>query len=368
MKVAVLGGGPAGLYFSLLLKKADPAHEVTLLERNRPGRHVRVGRRLLRPDARELPGRRPGDVPGDHGQLRPLGRHRRPRPRGGRSPPAATASPASPASSCWRSSSTAPPSSGVDLRFGVEVRDDADLPGSGAGRRRPDRRGRRRQQRRPAAARGGASGPTSCTGKARFIWLGTTRPFDAFTFVFVENAARRLPGARLPVQRHALGLHRRVRRASWRNAGFDRLDIDATIAACEEMFAPWLDGHRLHVQHPAAPARGAVAQLHRASTAPGGGTGTVRAHRRRRAHRPLLHRLGHQARDGGRDRASPASLDKASRTSRRPCPPTRTSGAPRRCACRTRRATRWSGSRTCGATSGSSPSSSPTACSRAASA
>ncbi|MFL5575483.1 MAG: FAD-dependent monooxygenase, partial [Gemmatimonadaceae bacterium] len=36
MKVAVIGGGPAGLYFALLLKKADPAHQVTVVERNAP--------------------------------------------------------------------------------------------------------------------------------------------------------------------------------------------------------------------------------------------------------------------------------------------------------------------------------------------
>ena len=35
MKVAVIGGGPAGLYFALLLKKADAAHSVTVVERNR---------------------------------------------------------------------------------------------------------------------------------------------------------------------------------------------------------------------------------------------------------------------------------------------------------------------------------------------
>ncbi len=36
MKIAVVGGGPAGLYFSLLMKKADPSHDVTIFERNAP--------------------------------------------------------------------------------------------------------------------------------------------------------------------------------------------------------------------------------------------------------------------------------------------------------------------------------------------
>src|SRR5438128_7412488 len=35
MKVAVLGGGPAGLYFAISLKLRDAAHEVTVYERNR---------------------------------------------------------------------------------------------------------------------------------------------------------------------------------------------------------------------------------------------------------------------------------------------------------------------------------------------
>lgn len=35
MKVSVIGGGPAGLYFSILLKKARPGSEVTIYERNK---------------------------------------------------------------------------------------------------------------------------------------------------------------------------------------------------------------------------------------------------------------------------------------------------------------------------------------------
>ncbi|MGA4792269.1 bifunctional salicylyl-CoA 5-hydroxylase/oxidoreductase [Nocardia sp. AB354] len=36
MRIAVIGGGPAGLYFSALMKQLDPAHEITIWERNAP--------------------------------------------------------------------------------------------------------------------------------------------------------------------------------------------------------------------------------------------------------------------------------------------------------------------------------------------
>ncbi len=36
MKIVCIGGGPAGLYFGLLMKKLNPAHDVTVVERNRP--------------------------------------------------------------------------------------------------------------------------------------------------------------------------------------------------------------------------------------------------------------------------------------------------------------------------------------------
>ncbi|MDF2114149.1 bifunctional salicylyl-CoA 5-hydroxylase/oxidoreductase [Roseiarcaceae bacterium H3SJ34-1] len=36
MRIVCIGGGPAGLYFGLLMKKLHPAHSVTVVERNRP--------------------------------------------------------------------------------------------------------------------------------------------------------------------------------------------------------------------------------------------------------------------------------------------------------------------------------------------
>lgn len=36
MRIEIVGGGPAGLYFALLMKQIDPSHEITVYERNAP--------------------------------------------------------------------------------------------------------------------------------------------------------------------------------------------------------------------------------------------------------------------------------------------------------------------------------------------
>src|SRR5213079_1020460 len=36
MKIRIIGGGPAGMYFAILMKQANAAHSITIYERNGP--------------------------------------------------------------------------------------------------------------------------------------------------------------------------------------------------------------------------------------------------------------------------------------------------------------------------------------------
>src|SRR5256885_16117388 len=37
MRINIVGGGPAGLYFAILMEQLDPGHAITVVERNGPG-------------------------------------------------------------------------------------------------------------------------------------------------------------------------------------------------------------------------------------------------------------------------------------------------------------------------------------------
>ncbi|QNM82267.1 bifunctional salicylyl-CoA 5-hydroxylase/oxidoreductase [Sphingomonas sabuli] len=91
----------------------------------------------------------------------------------------------------------------------------------------------------------------------KFVWLGTSKLFDAFTFAFEQtehgwiwaHAYRFAPDCSTFIVECSEEV--------WRGLGFDTMSQDDSIAACERIFAKYLDGHRLisnatHLDGPAA--------------------------------------------------------------------------------------------------------------------
>ena len=84
--------------------------------------------------------------------------------------------------------------------------------------------------------------------KAKFTWLGTTLPLEAFTFVFLENEHGVFQVHAYPFQRGAEPLSTWIVECHedvWKRAGLDRASEEQTVAYCEGLFADHLRGHPL---------------------------------------------------------------------------------------------------------------------------
>jgi anthraniloyl-CoA monooxygenase len=81
--------------------------------------------------------------------------------------------------------------------------------------------------------------------KCRFIWLGTTRPFSEFTFAFEQTAHGWFQIHAYQFSRDLSTVIVETREETWAAHGLDRASTGQSIAFCEALFASQLGGHRL---------------------------------------------------------------------------------------------------------------------------
>ena len=81
MRIAVVGGGPGGLYFAALAKQLGPDHEITVWERNAADDTFGFGVVFSDETLGGIEHADPAIHARDGARVRPLGRHRRALPR-----------------------------------------------------------------------------------------------------------------------------------------------------------------------------------------------------------------------------------------------------------------------------------------------
>ena len=242
MRIVVVGGGPAGLYFGLLMKKADPGHEVTILERNAPDATFGWGVVF----SEETLGAFRDADPESHAaiadsftkwnaiDIRFRGQTIRSRGHAF-SGLARTELLAILQRRCAEL--------GVEMRFLTEVADptwvreaypDADLIVAADGVN-----GRFRE------AHAQALKPRYHTHSTRFVWFGTDLVFTAFTFIFRETPWGTFQVHGYPFDANLSTFIVECPEETWRAAGLEGATEEESIAFCQDLFSEDLRGHRL---------------------------------------------------------------------------------------------------------------------------
>ena len=239
MKIACVGGGPAGLYFAISMKLRTSTTEIEVFERNPPG--VTFGWGVVFSDltvdnitANDPASARAitdefahwddidvhfgGEVitSGGHGFIG-IGRKRlleilqaRARELGIVLHFNAECDPADPR---WRNYDLVIASDGANSRFR-----DADAT---------------------------AFGVDADVRRNKFVWLGTSKVFDAFTFAFEETGHGWIWAHAYRFAPDCSTFIVECSEDTWRRFGFDRMSQEESIAACEQLFGKYLDGHPL---------------------------------------------------------------------------------------------------------------------------
>jgi salicyloyl-CoA 5-hydroxylase len=249
MRIAVVGGGPGGLFLAALLRKAgaggDVPVEVTVFERNRAddtfGFGVVFSDRTLEGIHEADPVLRDAlDAAGvrwDAIEVRLKGERLRCGGNGMASIVRRT---------LLLLLQERAREVGAELRFSTEV-ELADLAGYDLVVAADGTGSRIREQLEPAF------GSTVETATAKFIWFGTDYDFDGLTFVHERGPHGVFAVHGYPIGRGIGTFIVETDEASWRAAGLDQFDVaqspgpsdEKTRAYLEELFADQIDGHTL---------------------------------------------------------------------------------------------------------------------------
>jgi anthraniloyl-CoA monooxygenase len=239
VRIHILGGGPAGLYLAILLKKRDPRQEIRVFERNAPDDTFGWGvvfsdetlGNLGDADEESYRAIRASFAYWDAIDIHYRGERVRSRGHG----------------FCGLSRKRLlnilqerALSLGVEIAFRTEI-DDVDRARSecdlfvGADGANSRVRARYADALRPAIDL------RSC----RYIWLGTTQRFESFTFSFRENEHGVFQIHAYQFDATTSTVIVECDEQSWRNAGLDGASAEASIAYCEKVFREELGGHPL---------------------------------------------------------------------------------------------------------------------------
>lgn len=239
MRIVILGGGPAGLYCALLIKKALPLHDITIIERNPAG--VTYGWGVVFSD-RTLASFQRADYPTFEqiseqfviwdaidvyyrGEVWRCGGH-------------VIASIARKAllqilqQRCLEL--------GVTLQFDYKIHDVEQL---GVYDLLIAADGIQSVVRNLYVSR---FKPEITLGKARYIWLGAEKVLDAFTFLFRENEHGLFQVHAYPFSGTSSTFIVECDEASWHSAGLDQASEAESLAYCERLLAADLPGISLH--------------------------------------------------------------------------------------------------------------------------
>ncbi len=238
MRIVTLGGGPAGLYFGILMKRRFPESEIRVLERNRAddtfGWGVVFSDETLE-NFRDADPESYAEITASFKYWRDIETHYRGTCTVSKGHGFAALSRKRLLLILQRRAREL----GVALEFEREVSSLDELPDAdlvlGAD-------GINSTVRRLLADR---FRPHLDWRQCRFCWLGTDRPLSAFTFIFEESEHGLFQVHAYPFEENLATWIVECREEVWRRAGLAAASEADTVAFCQDLFARHLCGHRL---------------------------------------------------------------------------------------------------------------------------